>query len=88
MRSTCGALVRSGDFLSVPPGIRHRFLNKSTRHAKMLFLFTPGGPEILFMRGDEPVPGVLAPVWDAQRFAAYGESLADLDVDSPVMPES
>ncbi len=35
--------ARSGDFIYVPPGIRHRFLNKSTRHAKMLFLFTPGG---------------------------------------------
>ncbi|SEC25396.1 Cupin domain-containing protein [Streptomyces misionensis] len=79
--------ARSGDFIYVPPGIRHRFLNKSTRHAKMLFLFTPGGPEALFMRGDEPTPGVPAPLWDAERFADYGEAVSDLDIDSPVLPE-
>jgi quercetin dioxygenase-like cupin family protein len=35
----------AGDFVHVPVGIRHRFKNKGTHTARMIFMFTPGGPE-------------------------------------------
>jgi quercetin dioxygenase-like cupin family protein len=43
--------ARSGDFLHVPPGIRHRFRNQGVHTAKLLFLFTPGGQEEVFIQG-------------------------------------
>ncbi|GAA4585763.1 hypothetical protein GCM10023194_29360 [Planotetraspora phitsanulokensis] len=35
----------AGDFIHVPGGIRHCFLNKRKHAARMLFMFTPAGPE-------------------------------------------
>jgi quercetin dioxygenase-like cupin family protein len=55
---------KTGDFVFVPRGTRHRFKNRSSREAKMVFLFTPGGPEQFFLRhGDTPLPGHEPELW-------------------------
>ena len=35
----------------------------------MVFMFTPGGEEGVFIYGDEPLPGHPAPAWKPERFA-------------------
>ncbi|MEU8076670.1 quercetin 2,3-dioxygenase [Catellatospora citrea] len=81
--------ARSGDFLYVPPGVRHRFRNMSFHTTKLLFLFTPGGLEETFIQvGDDPVPGVPAPLWDAARFAKAGEVANRLGGDTDFLPEA
>lgn len=82
-------IARSGDFLYVPPGIRHRFRNKSFHTTKLLFLFTPGGLEEAFIQaGDDPIPGVSVPLWDAERFAKAGEIANRLGGDTDILLES
>jgi len=41
-------LVRSGDFIRVPPGTRHGFRNKSGRPVPMIVTLSPGGFEEFF----------------------------------------
>jgi len=75
-----------GDFVFVPRGIRHRFKNVSNEQAKMIFLYTPAGPEALFLQGgDEPVPGERPTPWPFERVAA----LAELSVQTGtiILPE-
>lgn len=62
-------MARTGDFIFVPRGIRHRFKNTSVHAARMLFMFTPGGEEGVFAYGDEPRPGLLPSPWPPERFA-------------------
>jgi oxalate decarboxylase/phosphoglucose isomerase-like protein (cupin superfamily) len=51
-------IARPGDFVHVPRGIRHRFNNKGLHAAKMIFLFTPGGPEQTFLDAfPKAIPG-------------------------------
>jgi hypothetical protein len=60
----------TGDFVFIPRQRRHRFKNISGRPVKTLFLFTPAGPEDLFVEGgDDPRPGEQPPVWDMERVA-------------------
>lgn len=76
-----------GDIVHVPRKIRHRFLNVGLHTAKMLFIYTPGGTEELFIEGgDEPQRGVQVQPWGPERFddrilglfAKYGtEALPD-----------
>lgn len=57
-----------GDLVFVPRRIRHRFKNIGLHPAKMLFLYTPGGPEGMFVEGgDEPQPGVQVQPWGPER---------------------
>jgi quercetin dioxygenase-like cupin family protein len=42
-----------GDFIYVPRGVRHRFTNKGVQTARMIFLFTPGGPEEIWLELSE-----------------------------------
>ncbi|MEU4011378.1 cupin domain-containing protein [Streptomyces pseudogriseolus] len=61
--------AKAGDFIFVPRGTRHRFKNRSPRPTKMVFLFTPAGPEQFFLRyGDDPLPGHEPELWTAERF--------------------
>ncbi|MEU3410263.1 cupin domain-containing protein [Streptomyces sp. NPDC006658] len=61
--------AKAGDFVFVPRGTRHRFKNRSPRHTKMVFLFTPAGPEEFFLRhGDDPLPGHEPELWTAEHF--------------------
>lgn len=60
-------VASAGDFVYVPRGIRHRFLNKSSQDAKMPFLFTPGGQEEFFLKhGRNPVPGKRPERWTVE----------------------
>ncbi len=57
-----------GDFVYVPRGHRHRFKNVSKSTTKMLFFYTPGGPEEFFVEaGEDPIPGEQPPPWDLER---------------------
>ena len=59
-----------GDFVFIPRTRRHRFKNITDTPAKTLFLFTPAGPEDLFVEGgDDPRPGEQPVVWDMDRVA-------------------
>ena len=81
--------ARSGDFIYVPAGIRHRFKNTGMHTAKMLFMFTPGGLEESFLQGgDDAVPGVPAPAWDMARFGAMQEVVERLDLDTDILPKA
>lgn len=54
--------VEAGDFVFIPKGTRHRFINRWTHPARLLFLFTPAGFERLFFEvGTPAVAGVPAP---------------------------
>jgi quercetin dioxygenase-like cupin family protein len=44
-------LARTGDLVHVPRQVRHRFLNVGFHPAQLLFLYTPGGSEGLFVEG-------------------------------------
>jgi quercetin dioxygenase-like cupin family protein len=59
-----------GDLVFVPRGIRHRFKNVGLHPTRLLFFFTPGGPEGVFLEGgDEPRPGELVPHWGQERLS-------------------
>jgi quercetin dioxygenase-like cupin family protein len=62
-------VARTGDFIFVPRGIRHRFKNTGAHAARMLFMLTPGGEEGVFAYGDEAQPGQLPAPWTPERFA-------------------
>ena len=58
-----------GDFLFVPRGIRHRFVNTGLHAAKMLFLFTPAGIESSVLDlGEEARPGEQPGPWNPENF--------------------
>ncbi|MEV0714277.1 quercetin 2,3-dioxygenase [Asanoa sp. NPDC050611] len=81
--------ARAGDFVFVPPGIRHRFRNKALHTAKMLFLFSPGGLEESFVvGGDEPVPGQPVPAWDLARITRMMADISHLNLSTDILPES
>ena len=59
-----------GDFVRVPPGVRHGFANRSEEPAHLLVSFHPGGFEELFVRhrsDQDPPPSPLGFVEDAVR---------------------
>ncbi|WP_203713566.1 cupin domain-containing protein [Asanoa siamensis] len=62
-------IAGTGDLVHIPRGVRHRFLNVGFHTAKLLFIYTPGGAEGLFLEGgDEPRPGVQVENWGPERF--------------------
>jgi len=66
-----------GDVVFIPRTLPHRFRNVGIRAATMLFLYTPGGAEGVFLDGgDVPTPGQPAPLWGPERLPG----LADLMV--------
>lgn len=57
-----------GDVVHIPRGTVHRFHNSGIAPAKMVFAYTPGGPEGLFIEGgDEPQSGVMVQPWGPDR---------------------
>ncbi len=42
--------LQPGDFVRVPPGVRHGYQNVSGQPVEMLVTFTPGGIEQLFLK--------------------------------------
>ncbi|MFJ9759510.1 cupin domain-containing protein [Streptomyces sp. NPDC101149] len=66
-----------GGLVHCPRGTRHRFKNVGFHTARMLFFYTPGGSEGLFLEGgDEPQPGVAVPPWGPEKFE--NESMLEL----------
>jgi quercetin dioxygenase-like cupin family protein len=62
----------AGDFVHVPAGIRHRFKNKGAHAAKMIFMFTPGGPEEAFVEFCDPArPGEQPPPLGPEALERY-----------------
>jgi mannose-6-phosphate isomerase-like protein (cupin superfamily) len=58
----------AGDLVFCPRGITHRFTNRGIQPARMIFVYTPGGAEGLFVEaGDEPRPGVQVQPWGPER---------------------
>ena len=51
--------LRTGDFVRVPPGVRHGYANRSDDEVDLLVGFLPGGMEELFLKyrtdGDAPL---------------------------------
>ena len=43
-------MLQAGDFVRVPPGVRHGYQNVSGKPVEMLVTFTPGGIEELFLK--------------------------------------
>jgi len=61
-------IARTGDVVHIPRGTVHRFVNPGIQPAKLLFVYTPGGAEGLFVEGgDEPLPGVQVQPWGPER---------------------
>ena len=57
-----------GDVVFLPRGIVHGFHNAGIQPAKLVFIYTPGGAEGLFVEGgDEPQPGVQVQPWGPER---------------------
>jgi mannose-6-phosphate isomerase-like protein (cupin superfamily) len=80
--------ARTGDFIFVPRGNRHRFKNMGLHTTKLLFMFSPGGPEEVFLKGgDEPQPGVAPPAWDMKRFEQMQDVVDRFDLDVKGVPE-
>jgi len=77
----------AGDFVFVPRGIRHRFKNIGTNVTRMLFMFTPGGPEAVFAHGDEPQPGQLPAPWTPERFATPVLLKLNEEFATEILPE-
>lgn len=60
--------VGAGEAVFLPRGTKHGFSNPGIFPATLLFMFTPGGPEGLFVEGgDEPQPGVQVQPWGPER---------------------
>ncbi|MEV7630633.1 cupin domain-containing protein [Actinoplanes sp. NPDC089786] len=77
----------AGDAVFIPRATRHRFKNVSLTHASMLFFYTPGGPEGLFVEGgDQPQPGVQVLPWGPERIDDRLLSLLD-KYDTQVQPD-
>jgi quercetin dioxygenase-like cupin family protein len=61
-------MAAPGDVVFIPRTIRHRFKNVGSRPARMLFMYTPGGTEQVFIEGgDEPVSGAEVQPWGPER---------------------
>ena len=77
----------SGDFVWIPAGARHSFKNVGVHGAKMLFFFSPGGLEQVFLQGGwDPRPGEQAPPWGPEDFERLGEVVDRLGFVSEILP--
>jgi mannose-6-phosphate isomerase-like protein (cupin superfamily) len=76
-----------GDAVFIPRTVRHRFRNVGLHPARMLFLYTPGGPENIFLdAGDEPQAGQTAPQWGPERIPPLADFLVKYGIE--VLPEA
>jgi mannose-6-phosphate isomerase-like protein (cupin superfamily) len=79
--------ARPGDVVFIPRTVHHRFRNTGIRPASMLFMYTPGGAENIFLEaGDEPEPGTAAPFWGPERLPLLADLLVKYGID--VIPEA
>ncbi|MFF3946723.1 cupin domain-containing protein [Streptomyces sp. NPDC001902] len=77
----------AGDFIHIPRGVRHRFKNKGSHAARMIFIFTPPGLEQIFVDHALPArPGEGPPsVIDDDQLARF-DIMAGL-AKSIILPE-
>jgi quercetin dioxygenase-like cupin family protein len=77
--------AETGDTVFLARNTVHRFYNSGIRPAKMLFIYTPGGVEKLFVEaGEKPTPGVpIKPFDPANITAELLELAARLDTHLP-----
>jgi len=76
-----------GDVVFIPRTVRHRFHNAGLHHVKMLFLYTPGGPENIFLEGgDEPKPGQTAQLWGPERLPGLADLMVKYGIEA--LPEA
>lgn len=69
------SLLRAGDFVYLPRGIVHSFLNLSVAAARALILVTPGGFEKYFQEvGTPALPGAPAPPFDPADIPRFAEA--------------
>ena len=61
-------VARAGDYIAVPAGVRHGYVNRTKAPVTMLFEFSPGGMEELFYEFRDEGPPV--------DWAAYAEKAA------------
>jgi mannose-6-phosphate isomerase-like protein (cupin superfamily) len=80
--------ARTGDFIFVPRGIRHRFRNVDEEVTRMLFMLVPGSEEGVFAYGDEPQPGRLPTPWPPERFATPEILKFSADHAVDILPEA
>jgi quercetin dioxygenase-like cupin family protein len=81
-------MAGTGDVVFIPRTIRHRFKNVGLTPARLLFLYTPGGGEGLFVEGgDEPQPGVQVQPWGVERIDANLMALCE-KYDTEPLPEA
>jgi len=72
-----------GDVVFIPRTLPHRFRNVGIRAATMLFLYTPGGAEGVFLEGgDEPVPGQPAPLWGPERLPGLADLMVKYGIEA------
>ena len=77
----------AGDVVFIPRTVRHRFRNVGPHSAKMLFMYTPGGPEnILIEGGDEPQPGHRAELWGPDRLPKLADLMVKYGIEA--LPEA
>ena len=58
----------TGAVVFLPRGNVHRFYNPGIQPAKLVFIYTPGGAEGMFVEGgDRPQPGVQVLPWGPER---------------------
>ncbi|GLY74630.1 cupin domain-containing protein [Actinoallomurus iriomotensis] len=77
----------TGELVFCPRGITHRFTNTGIQPARMIFIYTPGGAEGLFIEaGDTPQPGVQVQPWGPERLDEHLLSL--LEKYDNALPES
>lgn len=62
--------LKEGDFVRVPPGVRHGYQNTSGKPVRILVTFSPGGFEELFLkyRTDQPEVRGAGFIADATRY--------------------
>jgi quercetin dioxygenase-like cupin family protein len=80
-------MARTGDFIFVPRGIRHRFKNTGEHATSLLFMFTPGGEEGVFAYGDVAQPGQPPVPWAPERFATPEILKFNEDFAVEILPE-
>jgi quercetin dioxygenase-like cupin family protein len=81
-------IARTGDFVFIPRGIRHRFKNTGRHATKVLFMFTPAGEESVFRYGDDPQPGQSPTPWGPERFATPEILRFNEDFAVEILPET
>ena len=81
-------MAEAGDLVFIPRTSPHRFLNKGLRPCSMLFMYTPGGAEGVFIEGgDQPEPGRPAPFWGPERLPVLGPLMEKYGIAPVPEPE-